>query len=140
MAVRKSHKLLDRDDWSTNFVYVEGHDDGSTEILFAVSASRTTGRWFGYVFSLGISAAQGGNTLSEVSIEARGEGADEVIEKLYKEYEIGPHQISPDQIKTCIRRNEWYVEGYEYGRELRVCTTGSRVHITIRKYPPPSMW
>lgn len=129
---KNSHAVLDRDDWYTNFTYFER---SSNEILFAVSASRQVGRWFGYVFSFGISTV-GGNRLSEMSIAAKGEGATEVVEELYKEYQRAQDQISPDMIKNTIKRNNWYIESYSDNENIRVCSSGFRVHIVVRKTPP----
>ncbi len=128
---KNSHAILDRDDWYTNFTYMER---STNEILFAVSGSRQVGRWFGYVFSLGISTV-GGNTLSEMSLAATGDGSAELIEELYREYQRGQDQISPDLIKNTIKRNNWYIESYSDKESVRVCSSGFRVHIVIRKTP-----
>ena len=132
MIAKNSHAVLDRDDWYTNFTYFER---STNEILFAVSSSRQVGRWIGYIASFGISTVSG-NRLSEMSVNAKGDGSVEIIEELYREYQRAQNQITPDLIKSAIKRNNWYIESYSDNEEVRVCSSGFRVHITVRKTPP----
>ena len=55
------------------------------------------GRWFGYVFSFGISAV-GGNRLSEISIKVEGEDSEAILQEFVDEYERIPGGISPSVI------------------------------------------
>ena len=131
-AARTSHIALDSDDWYTNFPeYVMKSKD---ELLFFVSSSRQVGRWFGYIFSLGISTV-GGNRLSEMSIRVEGEDSEAILQEFVDEYERSPGGISPAMIKSTIKRNNWFVIEYKNNENLRICSSGFRVHITIRKTP-----
>ena len=131
-VAKTSHIVLDSDDWYTNFPeYVMKSKD---ELLFFVSSSRQVGRWFGYVFSFGISAV-GGNRLSEMSIKVEGENSEAILQEFVGEYERNQNGIIPSMIKNTIKRNNWYVIEYKNNEELRVCSSGFRVHITLRKTP-----
>ena len=130
---KNSHGMLDSDDWFTNFPeYVLISKD---EVLFHVSGSRQVGRWFGYIFSVGISTGQTGNRLSEMSIRAKGEYSEAILREFVDEYRCSPSGVTPSMIKNTIKRNNWYVMEYKNSESLRVCSSGFRVHITIRKTP-----
>ena len=129
---KTSHIVLDSDDWYTNFSkYMMKSKD---ELLFFVSGSRQVGRWFGYVFSFGISAV-GGNMLSEMSIKVVGEDSEAILQEFVDEYERSPDGVSPAMIKSTIKRNNWCVLEYKKNQSVHVCHSGFRVHITIRKTP-----
>ena len=131
-AAKTSHIVLDSDDWYTNFAtYMMKSKD---EILFFVSPQRQVGRWFGYVFSLGISAV-GGNMLSEMSIKVEGEDSEAILQEFVDEYQRSPGGISPSVIKSTIKRNNWFVIEYKRNQSLHVCRSGFRVQIIIRKTP-----
>ena len=130
--VKSSHTLLDSDDWYTNFSDYLKLDNG--ELLFFVSGARQVGRWFGYVFSLGISTV-GGNRLSEMSIKVEGEGSESILQEFIAEYGRSQNGIIPSMIKNTIKRNNWYVVEYKNNENLRVCSSGFRVHIALRKQP-----
>ena len=131
-VARSSHLVLDRDDWFTNFAHYEKSE---REILFFVSGGRQVGRWFGYVFSLGISTV-GGNRLSEMSVKVEGEDWEAILQEFVNEYERNQNGITPSNIKSTIKRCNWFVVDYKDDEDVRVCSSGFRVHITIRKTPP----
>ena len=56
-------------------------------------------RWFGYVFSLGISTV-GGNRLSEMSVEVQGEESEAILQEFVDEYERNQNGITPSNIKS----------------------------------------
>ena len=124
--------VLDSDDWYTNFPeFVMKSKD---ELLFFVSTSRQVGRWFGYVFSFGLSVV-GGSRLSEMSIKVEGEDSEAILQEFVEEYKRNQNGIIPSMIKNTIKRNNWYVIEYKNNEMLHVCSSGFRVHITIRKTP-----
>ena len=127
-----SHLVLDRDIWFTNFAH---YKKSEREILFFVSGGRQLCRWVGYVLSLGISTV-GGNRLSEMSVEVQGEDWEAILQEFVDEYERNQNGITPPNIKSTIKRCNWFVVDYTDNEDLRVCSSGFRAHITIRKTPP----
>lgn len=126
---KASHNLLDRDNWYTNFAHYIRPDG---ELLFCVSDSRQIGRWFGYIFSFGISTVAG-NRLSEMSIKVEGDDSEAIYQEFIDEYNRNQYSIIPSMIKNTIKRNNWYIVDYKENESLRVCSSGFRVHITMKK-------
>ena len=125
--------MLDNDHWFTNFPNYLKLDNG--ELLFSVSGTRQFGRWMGFIFSAGISSAAEGNRLSEMSIKVEGGDSEPILREFIAEYERNRNSITPSMIKNTIKRNNWYVVEYNNNARLRVCSSGFRVHIRIRKNP-----
>ena len=129
---KNSHTILNRHDWYTNFRSFK--KIGSNQILFYVSTSRQFGRWVGYMFSFGMSYFTAkGNSFSEMSVEVEGDGADSILQKFIEEFEANQDQIIPSVIKNTIKRSKWYVKDYKDDAELIECSSGFRLHITLRK-------
>ena len=126
-----SHHVLNYDDWYTNFAH---YKKWNGDLLFYVSDSRQVGRWVGYLFSAGISTV-GGNRLSEMSIKVEGDDSEAIYQEFIHEYHRNNYGIIPSMIKNTIKRHNWYVVKYEKDEGLRECSSGFRVHITIRKTP-----
>ena len=109
-----SHLVLDRDGWYTNFAH---YKKSEREILFFVSGGRQLCRWVGYVLSLGISTV-GGNRLSEMSVEVQGEESEAILQEFVDEYERNQNGITPPNIKSTIKRCNWFVVDYDRQRRF----------------------